>query len=1145
VFGDTRVTKINPYLGSNYSVYFDGTGDYLQTPASSITSIIGTSTLSTSSVFTIECWIYQTQRQTNPIPTVIGDMTPTSFTNYWSFGPNDVGLPALYWFDGAGKTATGNTTIPLNTWTHIAIVIDTSTIKMFVNGTLQTLTGTTTLTSTSGSTGYLTTGQWDNGGTATGFYGYISNLRIVKSALYSTSFTPSTTPLTAVSNTGLLICQSNGFKDNSTNNFALTSAGDARVDQFNPFTTSINTSYGSGYFDGTGDWIIAPSPSTSYNLGAGDFTVECWAYPSSADLTYGRYIFGNSQDGSVTGWGLNIQRSSGPHGVFFTINNSIVASSGAISVKTNAWNHIAVVRSGSSSNNLKIYLDGNSIAQATYTTNETTNLPIAIGGTSLASPYLMQGYISNARFVKGTAVYTGNFTPPIAPLLPMGTASLYSNTANVNTTFPSANTSLLTLQTSRPHNNSAFLDNSSYNNLITKFGVATQGSFSPYGSNWSNYFDGNGDYLTVPDNAALNFPTGDFTIEMWIYPVTNGQILGKDGAYSVAFPQYDLNITAGNKLQFSAGAGNQASTPSTQYVGTTDVTYNVWHHIAAVRTGSTIKVFLDGNQEVSTAQVQAMVSGGRTLDIALNRAASFLYWTGYISNFRIVKGDAVYIGNFTPPTAPLLPFGTNAIYQNTANVNTTFPAANTSLLICQSNRLKDNSPNNFAITKAGDVTIQKFSPFEPTPPFSNSTQYTSSSIQGGSAYLGATLTDYLSIPADPRFTLGTADHTIEWWQYIPTDYFASGYSTQWTYASSATQQATNNYYFALGTAGGGGIGVLLGASGSWGINISGSTSLLPYIGRWIHIAISRQGNTFRLFLDGVLFGSGTYAATIAAQGSAMFLGRDGAGSYGGGYYSDFRIVKGTAVYTGNFTPPIAPLLPYGTSTTYTSSANINTTFPATNTVLLCNFTDAAIKDYSGTNDLELVGNVRLVSNVSKYGGTAIYIEGTTGNHLKVQQKYRMPGTVATSASNSMIMGTGNITAEMWVYPLAMAAGTSYSLFTLGSEATNRYTAFIQNGQIKTNYYGAATANIGGNVQPNVWSHVAIVRNGSNINGYVNGVRLPNTETNSSFIGNGGANIGADSSGASVFFGYIDDVRITNGNVRYTANFNVPNQLVIP
>ena len=65
--------------------------------------------------------------------------------------------------------------------------------------------------------------------------------------------------------------------------------------------------------------------------------------------------------------------------------------------------------------------------------------------------------------------------------------------------------------------NNTFLDSSSNAFSITRNGNTTQGSFSPYGSNWGNYFGGGSTYLTVPNNAAYTFP-GDFTIEIWYSP---------------------------------------------------------------------------------------------------------------------------------------------------------------------------------------------------------------------------------------------------------------------------------------------------------------------------------------------------------------------------------------------------------------------------------------------------------------------------------------------------------------------------------------------------------------------------------------------------------------------------------------------------
>ena len=106
---------------------------------------------------------------------------------------------------------------------------------------------------------------------------------------------------------------------------------------------------------------------------------------------------------------------------------------------------------------------------ANATLNSTTTAYTTIGEV-IGTGYTSGGAVLT-NFVNGTGLYTSNFVPPINSY----------NTAVANTT-------LLTLQTNGPGNNNGFIDSSQFGNVITRGGLATQGTFSPYNTGWSNYF---------------------------------------------------------------------------------------------------------------------------------------------------------------------------------------------------------------------------------------------------------------------------------------------------------------------------------------------------------------------------------------------------------------------------------------------------------------------------------------------------------------------------------------------------------------------------------------------------------------------------------------------------------------------------------
>ena len=280
--------------------------------------------------------------------------------------------------------------------------------------------------------------------------------------------------------------------------------------------------------------------------------------------------------------------------------------------------------------------------------------------------------------------------------------------------------------------NNTFLDGSTNAFSITRNGNTTQGSFSPFSqTGWSNFFDGTGDYFTVADNAAFNMGSSNFTLEAFVYlTATPGQVSpwggvmsDNDGLSSVSWPQYALSVDSNGKAVFQASSVPNTTFPTAVITGATTLARNTWHHIAVTRSGVNATLWVNGISDGTTNLVPATLnSATRPLLIGWTDRGvpdSTYNFPGFISNARIVKGTAVYTSNFTPPTSPL-----TAI-------------TNTSLLTCQSNRFIDNSSNAFAITRNGDVSVQAFSPFNPTAAWSASTN-------GGSGYFDGT-GDYLTV----------------------------------------------------------------------------------------------------------------------------------------------------------------------------------------------------------------------------------------------------------------------------------------------------------------------------------------------------------------------------------------------------------------
>jgi hypothetical protein len=279
-------------------------------------------------------------------------------------------------------------------------------------------------------------------------------------------------------------------------------------------------------------------------------------------------------------------------------------------------------------------------------------------------------------------------------------------------TDPNFRNTTLLLQADNAANgaqNNTFLDSSSNSFAITRAGNTTQGTFTPFSPGWSNFFDGTvNSALYFNGQTAFAFGTGEFTIEGWFFMTvgSTAKIIFdfRPASTNGAYPQ--LSVSSTNTLDYF--------TNSSTVITGGSVVANSWNHFALSRVSGSTRLFLNGVQVGSTYTDSTNYTVGSIRPIfGDNGFTDANYWSGYMSNIRIIKGQGLFNGAFTPSTSPLTTTAVGATGSGAASSIT----GTVSLLFMQSNRNLDVA-NGYTINTNGTKTnsVQAFSPICPAVP---------------------------------------------------------------------------------------------------------------------------------------------------------------------------------------------------------------------------------------------------------------------------------------------------------------------------------------------------------------------------------------------------------------------------------------------
>jgi hypothetical protein len=553
-----------------------------------------------------------------------------------------------------------------------------------------------------------------------------------------------------------------------------------------------------------------------------------------------------------------------------------------------------------------------------------------------ASPTVGQTSTQNGR----QYVYAGNNTWELV-------AASGGGSLSATVTIPAAGDQYwdsvkLLLRGNGSNNGTIFADTGPAAKSVTRVGsTVTSTAQSKFGGA-SLYFDGSDSVLEVGsayDTDIAGFGTGDFTIEMWFRTASTSR-MSVLSAYNVAASPATGLVLQLNKddgggpisgsINFGYGDSSLVSTTGGKW------STNTWHHLAVVRSGTALVIYVDGVSQGSATNSTDIASGTKLSLGGLFAGGYIQDYTGYIDDVRITRA-ARYTGTFTPPTATYQ-IGTYTAAQTLPVTITgsgggsglswsSVPASATAsgtagqiahdasrIYVCTatntwkrtliSSWVSDPYFADVVLLMHGDGSFTDSSSYARA-----ATSYDAVSASGSAKFGSGSLSfdgtnDYLSFPTATSLDLGNT-YTIEAWIYPNSSSLSGGV-------------VSRSLYYSTGSNGE--------LSGTWGgctASIRGIDSAMRFYffatnntneqyvdvsqsyfpaNTWTHVAMVRSGTTGTIYADGAQVGTISGLNSTSANSQPLLIGTwkyvvagsDTFAGYWNGRIDDLRITKGVA-----------------------------------------------------------------------------------------------------------------------------------------------------------------------------------------------------------------------------------------------------------